>query len=42
MQVNAGGKLLDGVTGQDLWHKQNRGEKLTEEEELTTVMNFLE
>lgn len=33
MQTEAGGKLVDGQSGANLWHKRMRGEKLTEEEQ---------
>ena len=33
IQVDAGGKLVDGQSGANLWHKRMRGEKLTEEEQ---------
>lgn len=33
MQVEAGGKLIDGQSGVDLWFKMQRGEKLTDEEQ---------
>lgn len=33
MQVEAGGKLVDGQSGVDLWFKMQRGEKLTDEEQ---------
>lgn len=33
MQAYAGGKLAGGVTGQDIWYKMQRKEKLTEEEQ---------
>lgn len=32
-QSEAGGKLIDGQVGVDLWFKRQRGEKLTEEEQ---------
>jgi hypothetical protein len=33
IQAEAGGTLVDGQSGANLWHKRMRGEKLTEEEQ---------